>query len=86
LLADGGGVACQQQEGGLEAVLGRVLVEQHAAADAQHQRAVPPHQGREGVRVVAAQVGAQQVAVGLRRVVPGGGQVAQVPEGCPQLP
>ena len=39
-VADRAGLPGQHQEGGLEGVLGVLVVVQHAAADAQHHRAV----------------------------------------------
>jgi hypothetical protein len=48
-LADGGGAAGQDQEGGLESVLGVVLVVQDVPADAPHQPAVTVQQRCKGV-------------------------------------
>src|SRR5262249_49717184 len=46
--ADGAGLAGEQEEGGLEGVLGLVGVAQQSPAHAQHQRAVPEDQGGKG--------------------------------------
>src|SRR5262249_13700300 len=48
------GLAAQNNEGGLEGVLGVGLVAEDAAADAQHHRTMSAHQRREG-RLVAFQ-------------------------------
>ncbi len=40
-------LAGQDQEGGLEGILGGVRLVQHAPADAEDHRAMPAHQGRE---------------------------------------
>ena len=47
-VADRPGLAGQDEEDGLEGVLGMVAVAQELAADAQHHRPVPCHQGGEG--------------------------------------
>ena len=49
---DRGGPPGQDEEGGLEGVLGQVRVADHAAADAQDHRPVPADQGGEGRLVV----------------------------------
>jgi hypothetical protein len=55
-LADRGRLASEDEERRLEGVFRVLLVAQHRTADAQHQRAVPPHQGGERLLVVPAQV------------------------------
>ena len=40
-------LACEHEEGGLEGILRRVAVPQHAAADAQDHRPMAIHQGRK---------------------------------------
>ena len=45
---DGGGLGSQDEEGGLESVLGVVVVAQHAPAHAQHHGTVAPDQGFKG--------------------------------------
>ena len=54
LAPDRPSLADEDQEGGLEGVLGVVGVVEDRAADAQHHRPVPLDQGREGgfVRLV----------------------------------
>ena len=73
LPAHGGGPADEDEERGLEGVLGVVLVAQDRAADAEDHRPVPLDQGREGrpgrlvpvpVPVRTAGEPAQQLAVG----------------------
>jgi hypothetical protein len=46
-VADRTGLAGQDEEDGLEGVLGMLRVAQDLAADAQHHRTVPAHQRRE---------------------------------------
>ena len=60
----GGGLAGQDEEGGLEGVLRVVEVAQYAPADAQHHRRVPPHQRREGRLVTVTGEAIQQERVG----------------------
>src|SRR5262249_22190230 len=64
-LADRAGLPGQEEEGGLEGVLGILLLAQGAAADAQHHRPVPPQQRLERRLVVPGQEGVEQVTVGL---------------------
>jgi hypothetical protein len=53
----------QGNESRLEGVLGVVPVAKHAPADAQDQRALSPHQGREGGLVTLAGKALQKLAV-----------------------
>ena len=46
--ADGPGTLGEDEEGGLESILGVVRVGQDLAADTPDHRPVPPHQLREG--------------------------------------
>ena len=48
VFADRAGLPRQDQKRGLERILGVVRVVKHAKADAEHHRAVPVDQGREG--------------------------------------
>src|SRR5262249_25781679 len=82
--ADGDGLAGEQQEGGLEGVLGVLLVGQQPPADGQDQRPVALHQVREGELVVGSHEGAQQLTVGPVAGLVVGDQVPDVPDGCPQ--
>jgi hypothetical protein len=52
--ADRSRVAGQDEESRLECVLGVVLAMQLAAADAPHQRSVPPHQHGKSVHVASS--------------------------------
>ena len=70
------GLPGQHEEGGLEGVLGGMLVAEHAPADAEDHRPVPLHQGLEG------QLGAVLVAGGEPRQELGIGQ----PGECAQVP
>jgi hypothetical protein len=79
-LANGGGPPCQEQEGGLEGVLGVLLVAEPAAAQVEDHGPVPPQHRLEGRLVVVAQEGADQFAVGPLVGGPVGGQVADVAE------
>ena len=73
-VGDGGGLLGQDEEGRLEGVLGVLGVAEDAAADGQHHRPVPAHQGREGGVVAAGDELAEQLpvreaaAVGQRRL------------------
>ena len=59
------GLAHQHEEGGLEGVVGRVLVAEQVAADAQHHRPVPCHERLEARPVVApAEEAVEQLRVG----------------------
>ena len=60
-----GGLADQDEERGLEGVLGVGVVAQDAAADAQDHRAVPAHQRGEGRLVAPAEELLQELAVRL---------------------
>ena len=62
-LADRGGIAGQHQEGGLEGVLGIVLVAQDVTADAPDEPSVPLDQGGEGVFLVVGREALQQLRV-----------------------
>ena len=67
----------QHEEGGLEGILGGVLVAEHAPADAEDHRPVPLHQGLEGeLGAVLGPVGEPRQELGIRQ--PGEG--AQVPQ------
>ena len=54
-------LADEDEEGGLEGVLGVVVVAKDAAAHAPDHRAVPPHEGRKSRLVTAAEVVLQQL-------------------------
>jgi hypothetical protein len=78
--ADGGGLGGQDEEGGLEGVLGVLAVSGDAQAGAEHHRAVPPHQRREGRLVAGRDERLQQEGVGARPVVAEAVGVAQAVE------
>ena len=72
-VADGGGAADEDQEGGLEGVLGVVLVAEDRTADAEDHRPVTLEQGGERrLRGLVAAVGepAQELGVGQAPMVP----------------
>src|SRR5262249_26402769 len=56
-------LAGEDQEAGLEGVLGVLLVAEHPPADAQDHGAVAAHQGLEGRLVAAAQEPLQELAI-----------------------
>ena len=60
-------LADEDEEGGLEGVLGVVVVAEDAAADAPDHRAVPPHQGFQGRWLSAADEALQQLPIGQVR-------------------
>ncbi len=66
-VADRGGAADQDQEGGLEGVLDVSLVAKHAATDAQDHRPVPRDQSGERRLVAAGYVALQQRALAQSR-------------------
>jgi len=82
-LANGGGLLGQDEEGGLQGVLGVVGIPQGAPADAQDHRPVTAEQRLEGGLVMAAQEGPEQGAVGFLGYRLVGGQVPDVPDDCP---
>src|SRR5262249_2405546 len=57
-------LAHEDEEGGLEGVLGVLCVAQDAAANAQHHRPVPHEQGREGGLVVPRHEALEERRVG----------------------
>ncbi|HEX5270403.1 MAG TPA: hypothetical protein VFW33_07955 [Gemmataceae bacterium] len=77
-LADGGGFPGQEQEGGLEGVLGVVGVRQRAMADGEHHRAVPPDELGEGRLVTARDEVPDEPAVGHASRPRPHGQAAEV--------
>jgi hypothetical protein len=77
-VADRGRFFGQDEEGGVEGILGILLVVQDPAAHTQDHRAVPPGEGSERLLVLPAEEGIQELVVGL--VTAGGGQLADVAE------
>ena len=63
-------LADEDEEGGLEGVLGVVVVAEDTAAHAPDHRAVPPHQGCKSRLVTAAEVVLQQLPIGQPRPIP----------------
>src|SRR5262249_42604068 len=59
-----GGFACQNDERRLKSIFGVLDLMQDAPADAQHHRAVPPHQLFEGHLVLRAHEAIEELAVG----------------------
>ena len=76
--ADGGSVAGQHEEGGLEGILRVLMVVQHAPADAHDQGAVAAHQRGEGGLVAGGAEAVQQVGVGRRGGIAGRRQLADL--------
>ena len=64
---DGSRLADEDEEGGLEGVLGVVVAVEDPAADAPDHRAVPLHQGGERRFLAAAEVALQQLPIGQAR-------------------
>ena len=60
-------LADEDEEGGLQGVLGIVVVAEDTATDAPDHRAVPPHQRFEGRSFSAAHEALQQLSVGQVR-------------------
>jgi hypothetical protein len=61
---DGRCLADEDEKGGLEGILGIVLVAQNTAADAPHHRSMSAHQGCNSGFVTAAEVVLQQLPIG----------------------
>src|SRR5262249_50228251 len=68
--ADRGGLADEDEEGGLEGVFGISLVGQHAAADAEHHFPVAAHQTLERVLIALSNERLQELPVARLGVVP----------------
>ncbi len=63
-VSDGGGLSCQDEEDGLEGVLGVMAVAQELPADAQDHRPVPRHQGGESGIVARGREPLEELAIG----------------------
>ncbi len=61
-----GGAANEDQKGGLKSVVGVGGVAEHPATDAQHHRAMTPHQDRECRLIAVAHETRQELPVGLQ--------------------
>jgi hypothetical protein len=82
---DRSGLARQQEEGGLEGVVGIVGVVEHAAADGQDHRPMPTDQRLEGQLIAVGHVTFQQPGVGLARQGPLAEEAADRPQGAVAL-
>ena len=74
------GLAGEDEEGGLEGVLGVLLLAQHPPAHAQHQRPVAPHQLRKRLAVPVVCVPFEEPAIPRLRALSGADQPAEVPQ------
>jgi hypothetical protein len=70
-------LAGEDQEGGLEGVVGVVAVAENAPANAKHHRPVAADQARKGGLVSAGQEALHKLAVVQHRLVASGQAVAQ---------
>jgi hypothetical protein len=77
-LANGAGLAGEDQKGRLKNVLGVLVMVEDPPADAQDRRSMPFHEGGEGGFVAAAREALEQLTVRHGRV-PGLPELAQVP-------
>jgi hypothetical protein len=84
-LSDLGRLFGQDEEGGLEGVLGVLSVGEDVAADAPNEGAVPLHKGGKGGLVVLNRETFQELGVGPILGGPSGGQVVDVSEEGSQL-
>ena len=75
------GLARQQEESGLEGVVGVVGVVEDAAADAQDHRPMPTDQGLEGQLVAVGDVPFQEPGVGQARQGPLAEEAVDLPQG-----
>jgi hypothetical protein len=81
LTVEAGGFTGEDEEGGLEGVLGVLLVTQDAAAQAEHERSVALYEGGEGGLLTAVDESLQQVRIGGVRPGQGGEPAAEAGEG-----
>jgi hypothetical protein len=84
-LADRVGLAGEDEEGGLESVLGVVQAAEHAPADAQDHGAVPLDQGGEGRLLPPLGEALEQLRVAEVRDTLGASQAAEVAENRAKL-
>ena len=75
----------QEQEGGLEGVLRVLDVPEHAPADGEHHRPVPPQQQGECFLLMPLRKPLQKLTVGLFLGSPDSGKLADVPNDQAQL-
>jgi hypothetical protein len=61
--ADGGCLAGQDEEGGLENVLGVLLVVKHPATQVEDHRAVPPYENGKRLHVFPAEKGVKEFLI-----------------------
>src|SRR5262249_42342100 len=78
-------LADEDQEGGLEGVLGVVVIAEDPAAHGPDHRAMPAHQGGQRRLVPAAEVVLQQLPIGQARPTPQKHGPAQVLEDLARL-
>ena len=64
-LPDSPSFACEHHEGGLERILGVLIVREDPAADSKHHRPMPAHQPSKGVFIAGAGKPLQQEAIRL---------------------
>jgi hypothetical protein len=81
LMVEAGGLAGEDEEGGLEGVLGVLHVAKDAAAQAEHERSVSLDEGGEGGLLTAVDESLQQVRIGGVRPGQGGEPAAEAGEG-----
>ena len=77
---DRAGLLDQDEEGRLEGVLGVVGVAEDAAADREHHRPVPRHQGLERRRIGLGEEAVEELGVGQPGDRPAAEQVADLPQ------
>ena len=81
---DRAGLLDQDEEGGLEGVLGVVGVAQDAPADGQDHRPVPRHQRLEGRRIALGEEAVEELRVGEPGDGPAAEQAVDLPQGGAQ--
>jgi hypothetical protein len=70
---------CEKTEGGLKSVLG-IVAGQQAATNAEHHRAMTPHQEGEGVFVAVGREALQELTIGSLRRRSSAGQLTEMPQ------
>jgi hypothetical protein len=85
MFADRGGLPRQEQERGLEAVLGVFNLVKHSSADTQNHWPMPPNERGKCVLIATGQERGKQLTVSFPDVFPGNSKLAKRMDGSLQL-